>query len=89
MSALEQSMKDFVASNGLVHLSIDFSRCSDGGVDTWFTASAQWLDPSKPHGRGIATHSAGTIAHALAGMISQMANRRTALDTSEALEVAA
>lgn len=89
MSALEQSMKDFVAGNGLVNLSIDFNRCSVDDDHTWFTASAQWLDPSKPHGRGIATHSAGTIADALAGMISIMANQRIALDTSEALEVAA
>lgn len=81
MTALEQSMKDFNAAHGLVHFSLSFSSYPAdqyGEGRSYFNASAQWLDPSKEHGRGIATGRGDTIAEAIANMVVVMVDRRGA-----------
>lgn len=79
MTALEQSMKDFNAANGLVHFSVSFSSYPAdqyGEGRSYFDASAQWLDASKEHGRGIATGGGDTIAEAITSMVAVMVERR-------------
>lgn len=79
MSALEQSMKDFNAANGLVHFSVSFSSYPAdqyGAGRSYFDASAQWLDASKEYGRGIATGGGETIAEAMTNMVAVMVERR-------------
>lgn len=81
MTALEQSMKDFVAANGLVHFSVSLSSYPAdqyNEVHSFFNASVQWFDESQEHGRGIATGSGDTIADAMSNMLALMVERRGA-----------
>ena len=88
MSALEQSMKDFVSANNVLHIDICFYRASGDENHTWVTTSTQWIDGG---GRGIALGNGDTIAEAMARLMTEMSAKRgsNVIDTSEALEVVA
>ena len=88
MSALEQSMKDFVSANNVLHIEICFNRASDDENHTWFTTSTQWIDGGV---RGIAFGNGDAIAEAMARLMTDMSAMRglNVIDTSEALEVQA
>lgn len=86
MTALEQSMKDFVAANGVVHFSLSFSSYPAdqyGEGRSYFDVSAQWLDASKEHSRGIATGGGETIAEAMTNMVAVMVERRSSIALAE------
>lgn len=90
MSALEQSMKDFVSANAVLHIEIIFNRIHHDASHTWFSTSTQWLDAQGE--RGIASGNGDTIAEAMSRMMAVLADKRSStaiIDTSEALEVPA
>lgn len=72
-SALEQSMKDFIAANGCDYITI---ALHDYGYKLGFQAAVQWVDKAEELGRGIATGSGDTIAEALRGMTAVLAAKR-------------
>ena len=73
MSALEQSMKDFIAANGCDYITITLH---DYGYKLGFQAAVQWVDKAEEHGRGIATGGGETIAEALREMTAVLAAKR-------------
>lgn len=78
MTNLEQSFTDLCEKHGLLSLSITLIVIDDTATPYhFFDASMQWRDPSKEHGRGIATHNDETILGALRGAIERMAVKRS------------
>ena len=84
MSALEQSMKDFIAANGCVYFGITLH---DYGHRLGFAICAQWHDEKAEHGHGIATGDGDTIAEAMREMTASLARRRMVPLADEALPV--
>ena len=85
MSALEKSMLDMAQNHGLVHFAINLSGMDGHCNWRWFSVSAQWLDDTQEHGRGIASGNGKTIAEAMTAMMRQMAERRASQLADEAL----
>ena len=82
MSALEQSMKDFIAANGCVYFGITLH---DYGHRLGFALCAQWKDEAKEHGHGVATGDGDTIAEAMAEMVAALAAKRATVLADEVL----
>lgn len=87
MNALDQSIIDLCERHNLASASVTHHRMPHG---TFFHGSVQWLDDSKAHGRGIATHNGGSFADALNGAVAKMlAERGNTTIPEDAVELAA
>lgn len=83
MSALEQSMKDMIASRGCDFLAV---QLYDYGGRLGFSTCLQWDDEQGFCGRGIAVGNGETISEAIAEMLANFAAKRSsAVIADEAL----